>query len=262
MRHSSQSAVQSLYGRLASVWYRHLTVYMRNIISNAFPPFLEPLIFLVGIGLGLGTYIATMDGMPYIKFLATGLLVTVAMFTASFECTFGTFIRMEFDKNYDGILAAPISVRDLFVGEIIWAGTKGLFFSTSVLIMVTAFGILRTPTSLLAPIVGLMAGLMFACLALVVTSYVKTINHFTFYFTGCITPMFFFSGVVFPISRLPSVVRPIVEVLPLTHLVRLARAACLADFEPMHLVDLLYCIVFIPVVGGFAIYRLRRRIVT
>jgi len=203
MRHSSQSAVQSLYGRLASVWYRHLTVYMRNIISNAFPPFLEPLIFLVGIGLGLGTYIATMDGMPYIKFLATGLLVTVAMFTASFECTFGTFIRMEFDKNYDGILAAPISVRDLFVGEIIWAGTKGLFFSTSVLIMVTAFGILRTPTSLLAPIVGLMAGLMFACLALVVTSYVKTINHFTFYFTGCITPMFFFSGVVFPISRLP-----------------------------------------------------------
>jgi lipooligosaccharide transport system permease protein len=262
MSNSSRNGVQVLGRRLASVWYRHLTVYMRNIISNAFPPFLEPLIFLVGIGLGLGTYIATMDGMPYIKFLSTGLLVTVAMFTASFECTFGTFIRMEFDKIYDGILAAPISVRDLFMGEILWAGTKGLFFSASVLIIVAAFGILRTPTSLLAPLIGLMAGIMFACLALAVTSYVKTINHFTFYFTGCITPMFFFSGVVFPISRLPFVVRPVVEVLPLTHLVRLVRAVCLADFEPMLLIDLLYCIAFVPAVGGFAIYRLRKRIVT
>ncbi len=262
MRGSDRNGVPSLRARLAGVWHRHLRVYTRNMISNAFPPFLEPLIFLVAIGLGLGTYIVSMDGMPYIQFLATGLLVTVAMFTASFECTFGTFIRMEFDKNYDGMLAAPISVRDLFAGEILWAGTKGFFFSTSVLIIITIFGILRTPASLVAPFIGFLAGIMFACLALSVTSYVKTINHFSFYFTGCITPMFFFSGVVFPISRLPGVVRPVVEILPLTHLVRLVRAACLAEFEPMLLLDLLYCIAFVPIVGGFAIYRLRRRIVT
>lgn len=262
MKNSKQNGVPSLRLRLSSVWYRHVRVYTQNIISNAFPPFLEPLVFLVGIGLGLGTYIVSMDGIPYIKFLATGLLVTVAMFTASFECTFGSFIRMEFDKNYEGMLAAPISVRDLFAGEILWAGTKGFFFSASVLIIVALFGILRTPTSLLAPIIGFVAGIMFACMALSVTSYVKTINHFSFYFTGCITPMFFFSGVVFPISRLPGVVRPLVEVLPLTHLVRLVRAACLAEFEPILIFDLLYCIAFVPIVGGFAIYRLRRRIVT
>jgi lipooligosaccharide transport system permease protein len=261
MKRSDGHAVPPLLQRLLGVWYRHLRVYARNLVSNAFPPFLEPLVFLVGIGLGLGTYIATMDGMPYIQFLATGLLVTVAMFTASFECTFGTFIRMEFDKNYDGILAAPVTVRDLFAGEILWAGTKGFFFSTSVLIILFAFGIVRTPVSLLAPLVGFAGGLMFACLGLAVTSYVKTINHFSFYFTGCITPMFFFSGVVFPISRLPAVVRPIVEALPLTHLVRLARAACMGAFEPMLLLDVLYCLLFIPLVGGFAIHRLRRRIV-
>lgn len=248
--------------RIASVWYRHMRVYLRNIISNGLPPFLEPLIFLAGIGLGLGTYIVSMDGMPYLQFLATGLVVTTAMFTASFECTFGTFIRMEFDKNYDGILAAPISVRDLFTGEILWAGTKGLFFSTSVLIIVASFGIIDEPASALAPLVGFLAGIMFSCLALSVTSFVKTINHFSFYFTGFITPMFFFSGVVFPTSRLPSAVRPLVEILPLTHLVRLARAACTADFHWSLLLDLAYCAAFVPIVGGFAIYRLRRRIVT
>jgi len=262
MKHSKKNGVPPLWHRLYSVWYRHVRVYARNIVSNVFPPFLEPLIFLVGIGLGLGTYIATMDGMPYLKFLATGLLVTVAMFTASFECTFGTFIRMEFDKNYDGMLAAPISVRDMFAGEILWAGTKGFFFSTSVLLVIFAFGILRTPTSVVAPLIGFIGGVMFACLALSVTSYVKTINHFSFYFTGCITPMFFFSGVVFPISRLPSVIRPLVEVLPLTHLVRLVRSACLGEFETILIFDLIYCLAFIPIVGGFAIYRLRRRIVT
>lgn len=261
MKRNEEHAVPSLSQRLFGVWHRHFRVYVRHLVSNAFPPFLEPLVFLVGIGLGLGTYIATMDGIPYIQFLATGLLVTVAMFTASFECTFATFIRMEFDKNYDGILAAPVSVRDLFAGEILWAGTKGAFFSMCVLVIVFAFGIVRTPTSLFAPLVGFLGGIMFACLGLSVTSYVKTINHFSFYFTGCITPMFFFSGVVFPTSRLPAVIRPLVEVLPLTHLVRLVRAACAGTFEPLLLLDFLYCLVFIPLVGGFAIHRLRRRIV-
>ena len=69
-----------------------------------------------------------MEGLTYIEFLGTGLLMTSAMFTASFECTFGTFIRMEFDKVYDGMLAAPITANNLIIGEIIWAGTKGVFF--------------------------------------------------------------------------------------------------------------------------------------
>jgi len=98
-----------LVARIVSVWFRHVRVYSRNLISNALPPFLEPLIFLVGIGIGLGRYIETMDGFPYLEYLGSGLLVTAAMFTAAFECTFGTYIRMEFDKVYEGMLAAPLT---------------------------------------------------------------------------------------------------------------------------------------------------------
>ena len=239
-----------------------MRVYTRHLLSNGFPPFVEPLVFLAGIGLGLGKYITeSMEGMRYIEYLGTGLLVTSAMFTAAFECTFGTFIRLEFEKVYDGMLAAPVTAGEVIIGEIIWAGTKGLFFSFAVLCILTAFGIVHLPYSLAAPFIGLITAIMFAVLSLFITSFVKTINHFNFYFTGFISPMFFFSGVVFPISNLPGFIQPFAEVIPLTHSVRLTRAVCSGDCRLSLLLDLLYVIVFTIVVGFFAIKRLKKRLV-
>jgi lipooligosaccharide transport system permease protein len=262
MKDSKTYLYPPLAQRLFAVWFRHTRVYTQNIFSNGLPPFLEPLLFLAGVGLGLGKYITqSMDGYKYIEFLGTGLLMTSAMFTASFECTFGTFIRLEFEKVYDGMLAAPITANNLIIGEMIWAGTKGLFFSFAVLCILAIFGIVSLPKSLLAPLVGFITGLMFSTLALLVTSFVKTINHFNFYFTGFISPMFFFSGVVFPISNLPAYVRPVAEIIPLTHSVRLVRAVCIHQYNLSLLLDLLYIIVFIFVVGFFAVRRLKKRLV-
>jgi len=263
MRGSSPITYPSLPQRLFSVWYRHTRVYTKNLISNGLPPFLEPLLFLAGVGLGLGKYITgSMDGLSYIDFLGTGLLVTAAMFTAAYECTYGTFIRLEFEKVYDGMLAAPITVNDLIVGEIIWAGTKGLFFTFAVLCILALLGIVHLPEGLLAPLVGFLTGLMFGTLSLWVTSFVKTINHFNFYLTGIISPMFFFSGVVFPISNLPPSVRFIAEIVPLTHSVRLARAVCTNHYQLSLLADLLYIAAFIAITGWLAIRRLRGRLIT
>ena len=251
-----------LHRRLYSVWYRHMRVYTQNILSNAFPPFLEPLIFLAGVGLGLGKYITEpMGGVKYIEFLGTGLLMTSAMYTAAFECSFGTFIRLEFEKVYDGMLAAPMTVNNLIMGEMLWAGSKGFFFTFAVLCILSVFRIVALPYSLLAPIVGFLTGVMFASLSLFVTSFVKTINHFNFYFTGLLSPMFFFSGVVFPIKKLPEFVQPLAEIVPLTHSVRLVRAICTNNYGPILLLDILYIFAFIAIVGFFAIKRLRRRLV-
>jgi lipooligosaccharide transport system permease protein len=187
--------------------------------------------------------------------------MTSAMYTAAFECSFGTFIRLEFEKVYDGMLAAPMTVNNLIMGEMLWAGSKGLFFTFAVLCILSVFEIIALPYSLLAPIIGFLTGLMFAAMSLFVTSFVKTINHFNFYFTGLLSPMFFFSGVVFPIEKLPGFIRPLAEIVPLTHSVRLVRAICTNSYSSYLLLDLLYIMAFIVVVGFFAIKRLRKRLV-
>jgi len=263
MTSSNSISYPPLYKRLYSIWYRHFRVYTSNLFSNAFPPFAEPLIFLAGVGLGLGKYITEpMGGLRYIEYLGLGLLVTSAMYTAAFECSFGTFFRMEYEKVYDGMLAAPMTVNNLIVGEIIWAGTKGFFFSFAVLCILSIFRIVALPYVLFAPFIGFITAVMFACLSLLVTSFVKTINHFNFYFTGLLSPMFFFSGVVFPVSNLPAQIRPFAEVVPLTHSVRLVRAICTNNYKPILFWDVVYIVVFIALVGRFAIHRLKKRLVS
>jgi lipooligosaccharide transport system permease protein len=238
-----------------------MRVYTKNFITNAFPPFLDPFIFLAGIGIGLGVSIGTMDGVPYVQFLATGLLVSTAMFTSAFECSYGTFIRLEFDKVYDGMIAAPLTAENIFLGEILWAGVKGFLFSLAVLIIIKLFGFVPSLTSFLTPFVGLLTGLMFASIAMFITSLVNSIDQFNFFFTGFLSPMFFFSGVVFSISSLPGFFRIIAEIVPLTHTVRLARAICFNRYDISLLFDILYIIAFILIFGYLGISRLKKKIV-
>lgn len=262
MRNNKQQLYPPLTRRLYGVWFRHVRVYSRHLLSNGFPPFLEPLIFLAGIGLGLGKYINPIQGQEYITFLSIGLLVTASMWTAAFECTFGTFIRLEFEKVYDGMMAAPITANNLIVGEMLWAGTKGFFFSFAVLCIMGVFRIAPLPQALAAPFVGFVNALMFAALGLFITSFVKTINHFNFFMTGLISPMFFFSGVVFPITEnSPVLIRIISEAVPLTHSVRIMRIICGGSFRPILLVDLLYIFVFILIMGILAVRRLKKRLI-
>lgn len=258
----SDIRVPSLARRIGSVWWRHVRVYSSSLFSNALPPFLEPLIFLAGIGLGLGRYIVSMDGLPYIQFLAVGLVLTSAMYTASFENTFGTFIRLEFDKVYDGMQAASLTVADLMVGELLFTATKGAFFAGAVLAILSCFGLVTSPWMLFGIPLGFLTAAMFASLAMLVTSFVANINHFNFYFTLFISPLFFFSGVVFPLSQLPENLRWIAGIMPLTHPVELMRLSSGGHtvFGPW--LNLIYIAVFIPIAGSFAVFRMRRRLVS
>ncbi len=248
--------------RVFSVWYRHILVYVKNIFSNGIPPFLEPLLFLAGVGIGLGGFVGEINGIPYVTFLAAGIIAPPAMFTAAYECTFGTFIRLEFDKVYDGMIAASITVKDLFIGEILFCGTKGLFFSSAVLAVLSVFGLIGSFMAIFSIIVGFFTGMMFAALSLLVTSYVSNINHFNFYFTGFITPTFFLSGIVFPLNTLPKFVEIIAQIFPLVHSVNLMRAFCFKKFELFLIGDVLYIIAFILVIGFIAIKRLEKKIIT
>lgn len=245
--------------RIFCVWYRHYKVYTKNFFTNALPPFLEPMVFLLGIGFGLGRYLPQEFGAEFIQFLASGLLVTSAMFTSAYECTYGSYTRLEFDKIYDGMLSAPISVRDIVLGEVLWAGSKGLFFSLAALVIMSILNIFTFQTSILAPIAGFLTGLMFSTLSLSITSVVKSFNNFNFYFSGFISPMFFFSGVVFPLDRLPTFFQIFAEFLPLTHCARLARF--LAGIMPINYLffwDIFYIFAFIAVFLYIALIRFKK----
>ncbi len=257
---NSQPQIQTFMQRLGSVWYRHYRVYRQDLLSNGIPPFLEPLFFLAGIGLGLGKYIGFIEDVPFLVFIAAGIAVPSAMFTASFECTFGTFIRLEYDKVYDGMISAPLKVTDLFIGEIFFAATKGLFFSGAVTVVLAAFGLTAGPGFLFAPLIGFFTGALFASLSLLVTSIVKNINHFNFYFTGLLTPMFFFSGIIFPLEDMPVSLQVVARILPLAHAVSLTRAGWFGAWKPELIWNMLYMATVTFVLGAWAIRRLRKRL--
>lgn len=247
--------------RLLSVWYRHYRVYTSNFYSNAFPPFMEPLIYLAGLGIGMGSAMNT-GNIKYTLFLGSGLIVTSAMFTAVMECTYGTFIRLEYDRVYEGMLGASLSPADLIAGEIFFVGTKGFFFSFAVMTVIWLAGIFTYSLSIFAIFVGFLTGIMFGALGMYITSLTRNINHFNFFFTGLISPMFFFSGVVFPLENLPASLRFFAEVIPLTHVVRLARAFCIPGMMyPGLLWDLAYSILFIGVFGVLASKGMKKRLI-
>jgi lipooligosaccharide transport system permease protein len=221
----------------------------------------EPLLFLAAIGIGLGRHIDSVEGIKYSHFVASGLLASTAMFTATFELTYGTYIRMEFEKVYDAILSTPVGLTDAFVGEILWAGSKGVFFSTAVLLTISLFGMVYSPLCLIAPLVGGLTGIVYGALGLIVTSYVKDINNFNFYVTGCCTPMFFLSGIFIPIRELPVFLQKLSYWVPLTHSVSLIRGLILGKVSMAHAGNLVWLLICIPIVVFIAVARIRKRLI-
>lgn len=247
--------------RVMSVWYRHMRVYTSELVGNAIPPFLEPLLFIAGIGLGLSKHIGLIGDLNFLQFMSSGILVTSAMFTSAFECTYGTYFRLETEGDYDGMLGTPLTANDLVIGEIFWSGTKGFFFTLSVLVILYIFDLVPIGFSLLTPFVGFLTGLMFATLSLFITSFTKSMTQFNFYFTGFLSPLFYFSGVFFPVSDLPGIVRGIAEALPLLHSVRLVRSLCFGEFSNVLLWDLAYIVIFVTVFGIISVRSMRRRLI-
>jgi len=247
--------------RIFAVWRRHQRVYFKFLVANVIPPFLEPLMLLLALGLGLAGYIGSIGGGTYTIFLAPGMIAISAMYSATYETTYGTFIRMEYEKIHDAILASPTSFLEMFMGEVIWVCCKCSIFSLGVLLVVASFGLIPSWWALLAVPTGFLCGMVFALMGLLVTSQVREINNFNFYMTGIITPMFFFSGVMFPLDSLPGFLKYACLCLPLTHVVELMRSFCAGILEVgllWHLLVLMgYCAGLWPVV----VTLLRRRIV-
>ncbi len=239
------------------VWQRNFTVYTKLYKSSIAFNFVEPVLYLVAMGLGLGGFVKEIHGVPYIQFIAPGLIASSSMFAASSECTYGTYIRMTYQKTFDAILATPVHLNDLVAGEMMWGATKSAFYGSVIMLVISLFGLIGSPAVILAIPVLLISGLIFAEISVITAALVPGIDSFSYFFTLVLTPSFLFSGIFFPLDTLPPIISKIAFFIPLYHLVNICR-----EFSSGSLYSVRWDVVWLVVVAGLLApypFRLMRR---
>ena len=210
--------------RAFRVWQRNFTVYTKLYKSSIALNFVEPVLYLAALGLGLGAFVKEINGVPYIRFIAPGIIASSAMFAATYECTYGTYVRMTYQKTFDAILATPVNIDDLIAGELMWGAAKSMLYGTIILIVISLFGLVDSPAIMLAIPVLFISGLIFAEISVIFAAIVPGIDSFNYFYTLFMTPMFLFSGIFFPLGALPPLVSKIAFFTPLYHLVNITRS--------------------------------------
>jgi lipooligosaccharide transport system permease protein len=245
---------------VARVAGRNARVFSKLWKGSLAPQFIDPLFYLVALGFGLGTYIASINGVPYRDFLAPGLIASSAMWAASFECTYNVYIRMNEYHLYDAVLSTPVEVQDLVAGDLVWSAIRSAVYGTVFLLVVTAFGLIHSWWAIGIPPLVAIGGLAFSTIAYSFTALIPRIDLYSYFFTLGITPMFLFSGIFFPFDRLPRVAEVIAWFTPLYHLVQVTRG--MADGPgPIVLVHVALLLVISLALFAIPVRAVRRRLV-
>jgi len=216
-------AIPAFSLRYLHVWRRNSLVWRKLAIPSMLGNLADPLIYMLGLGYGLGAMLADVGGMSYIAFLATGIVCSSTMTSASFEAMYSGFSRMQVQKTWDAIMNAPVTLDDVVLGEIVWAASKSFLSGMAVLLVAWALGLVGSALALWVIPVLFLTGLAFAGMGLVMTALSPSYDFFMYYFTLVITPMMLACGVFFPVSQLPGPLQAVTQYLPLTHAVELAR---------------------------------------
>jgi lipooligosaccharide transport system permease protein len=242
------------------VWQRNFRVWQKMAGPSLMGNFGEPLLYLLALGYGLGSFVGSMQEMPYIVYLASGIVCSSAMFSASFEGMYSAYSRMATQRTWDAILATPLDIRDIVIGEAVWAASKGLISATAILIIATLLGVISTWQVLLVlPVVFLMA-LCFASMALIMTAFSRSYDFFLYYNTLVVMPMLMLGGVFFPLQRMPALIQGLSQLLPLSHTVAIVRPLVTGMPVNQPVVHLLVLAGYTAVALWLAIRLLRRRV--
>jgi lipooligosaccharide transport system permease protein len=256
------SALPKLSHRVWLVWRRNADVFMKTYKVNFFPPLVEPLIYLVGLGMGLGNFVQPQEGLRYLAFIGPALVAVSMMYSSFFECTYGSFVRMYYQRTFDAIIATPVNLDEVIAGEILWGATKSLINASIVLAVVMAFGLVSSPLALLIPPFALVVGALFASIAMCFTAVTPNIDSFNYPSFLYITPMFILSGTFFTMTSMPQALQLAARlVFPLTHAVALSRSLALGRTHQGLLFSLGWILVVTPAAFCAAIKLMKKRLV-
>lgn len=246
---------------LAGVMSRDVSIFGRYWKATTFSSVVQPTIYLLAFGLGFGSLVTHVEHLKYVQYVATGVVATAILFSSAFPGMFNTFVRWQFQRTYDAMLAAPVDVEELVTAEILWISIRAGAYGLAPLLVGLAFGLPPEAGMLLVPLIGFVTGFGFAGFGVTVAAIAKTIDNFNYVTSAVLTPMFLVAGTFFPVSKLPDGVRQVAQVNPLYHCVQLVRDASLGGLGAADLGHAAVLLAFALLMWRLAIWRLGTRLI-
>ncbi len=244
-----------------AIWRRNVMVHLRVWKMNLVAPIIEPVISVLGFGMGIGALVAgRVAGISYLSFVGAGLLSITVLMRAMFEMTYASYFKMVYQSTYDAILATPVDAESLAMGEILWALTHALFDTVVIMVVLAIFGAATSPWAVLAPFPLLVGATFMAGLSLGITAHVHDIDAFNLVMALFFSTMYV-SGAFFPLDVLPAWLRIPSRLLPLTESIELTRAFLTGRFLTRHVYEAIYLIISAAVACEWAMRSLRKRMV-
>jgi lipooligosaccharide transport system permease protein len=210
---------------LSGVLVREVVNFSSFWKSSTFSSTVQPTIYLLAFGFGFGSLVSTVGGYDYVEFVATGTVATAVLFASVFPAMFGTFVKYQFQRTYDAILAAPVDTEELVTAEALWIAARAGVFGSFPLIVGMAFGLDPAWGMLTVPFVGFLAGFGWGACGILIAAIVKSIDGFSYVSSALLTPLFLVAGTFFPLSQLPEWAQVLGNFNPLFHCVQLVRHA-------------------------------------
>jgi lipooligosaccharide transport system permease protein len=245
---------------LAGVMSRDVVIFGRYWKSTTFSSVMQPTIYLLAFGLGLRTFVK-IGHLGYVEYVGTGVVATAVLFSSAFPGMFNTFVRWQFQRTYDAMLAAPVDVEELITAEVLWISVRAGVYGLAPLLVAIAFGLEPEAGMLLVPFIGFLTGFGFAAFGVTVAAIAKTIDNFNYVTSAVLTPMFLVAGTFFPISNLPDGVRTVALINPLYHCVQLVRDASLGELGTADIGHAAVLVGFALLMWRLAVWQLGKRLI-
>jgi lipooligosaccharide transport system permease protein len=246
---------------LSGVLVREVVNFSSFWKSTTFSSTVQPTIYLIAFGFGFGSLVSEVDGLDYVEFVATGTVATAVLFASVFPAMFGTFVKYQFQRTYDAILAAPVDVEELVTAETLWIASRAGVYGTVPLLVGIVFGLDPSWGMLTVPFIAFLAGFGWGACGIMIAAIVKSIDGFSYVSAAVLTPLFLVAGTFFPLDQLPHWAQVLGNLNPLYHCVQLVRDASFGWQGWADVGHVAFMVAFALVMWRLAIVLLQRRLI-
>jgi lipooligosaccharide transport system permease protein len=263
---ATRAAPRKTLGRLerpaiTGVLVREIVNFSSYWRSSAFSSTVEPTIYLLAFGFGFGSLVSRVGGYDYVDFVGTGIVATAVLFSSAFPAMFGTFVKYQFQRTYDAILAAPVDTEELVTAEALWISMRASVFGCVPMLVAIFFGLDPSWGMLAVPGIAFVSGFGWACFGISIAGFAKSFENFNYVVSAVLTPLFLVAGTFFPIDTLPEWAQVLANFNPLYQCVELVRSAVFGWEGWIDLARFASLVVFGLVLWRIAIHAMTRKLV-